>query len=125
MGKVFVMKIKILCLTLSLFSVLLIPGCSDTINYESGEGQQDILYIFPNPSSTELVVGFSLWIESEVSLYILDIYGRIAVEPMADKMLVQGEHQYSVNLQLLPVGIYSCILEVNGQKYIEDFTVMR
>jgi len=125
MGKVFIMKRKIICLTLIIFSVFLIPGCSDTINYETGEGQQDILYIFPNPSSTELIVGFSLWTPSEVSLYILDIYGRIAVEPMADMLLVQGEHHYSVNSELLPVGIYSCILEVNGQKYIEDFTVMR
>jgi hypothetical protein len=72
--------------------------------------------LFPNPSSAELYIKFTLSDNSRVSFFITDIQGR-RIETERSFDLPQGTHMYSLNSSKnLNPGIYFLMFEINGQR---------
>ena len=63
--------------------------------------------VFPNPTRTSLNVRFNLPKEDEISISLYDMQGKLILEKkMGHK--ISGEHQETLDLQVLPPGSYVC-----------------
>lgn len=85
---------------------LLFPGNPGSVFLE-----QDIVY--PNPFTSTTFMAFKLRTEKQVSLEVVDMYGR-TVESLLDKeMLQRGKHVFRFNAdnKNLPDGMYCFILK--------------
>ncbi len=68
--------------------------------------------ISPNPMNPTTLIQYTLNQNSEVTLQILDLSGRL-VAFLVNEVQQQGEQQVIFNTSDLPAGIYFCILKTN------------
>ena len=73
--------------------------------------------IFPNPFQDNFRIGFELKKESQVTLRLTDLSGKVLTSREATK-LPKGPHQMDIEQANLPVGVYLCYLEIDGQGHI-------
>jgi hypothetical protein len=71
------------------------------------------LELFPNPTSESMTVRFELTQASDLEIDIYSIEGK-KIATNAKKHYVQGKHDVSFDLRLVPSGCYVCNLIVNG-----------
>jgi hypothetical protein len=65
------------------------------------------VFVYPNPTNTDLHVRFNLPKEDEISIALYDMQGKLILEKnMGNK--ISGEHQETLDLQDLPQGTYVC-----------------
>ena len=68
--------------------------------------------IFPNPSSENATISFSLNEESPVVINLFDINGKMIAE-IENNMYTEGTHQVSFNSAHMSTGIYLFRLTTN------------
>ncbi len=71
--------------------------------------------IFPNPSSNQFTIIFTLEQPAHVNLEVLNRLGQ-AVATILDESLSQGNHQVTWNAERLPAGVYFYRFSANGQR---------
>jgi hypothetical protein len=71
--------------------------------------------IFPNPSSNQFTIIFTLEQPAHANLEVLNRLGQ-AVATILDESLSQGNHQVTWNAEGLPAGIYFYRFSANGQR---------
>ncbi len=79
--------------------------------------------IFPNPSSGEIFLNYTLLAESPTSLYIYDSVGRLAASVWENQMTAAGLHQWRWQSERLPDGWYVANLVINGKFFTEKFVI--
>lgn len=100
---------------------ILCMSCSDSVDPES-----DLeLSIYPNPMSEFGTIVIYIPTEATVTILITDNSGREVIRIIDDKALESGPHHFVMELLNQPSGVYSCILKINGDVYIREFTVIR
>ena len=109
------------------FELLIIPAlilflsCNDSVNPD-----KDIQFLIsPNPLSSYMDIRFKIPYQTIVSLYITDNSGREVIKIIENKVLESGLHNLAINFQNQPSGVYSCILKVDSDVFIKEFTVIR
>lgn len=78
---------------------------------------------FPNPSQGFTNISFFLEQPSSVKLDLMDAAGQI-VNVVLNQKLQEGLHQFPVNVQQLPAGVYTYRLQVGDQYYIRKMSVL-
>jgi hypothetical protein len=73
------------------------------------------MLIYPNPSSEETTINFTLSKQSLVKINIFDIVGR-KVKALTDQRFYPGPQYVKLYTSELPEGTYLCVLEINGAK---------
>ncbi len=68
----------------------------------------------PNPFSSETTIEYTLTEESNVSLQIFDLQGRVIAQLLDQKQQTAGKQQQTWNAQQLPSGVYYYQLNVDG-----------
>ena len=81
------------------------------------------LSLSPNPSSSEMLISYSVKKEASVTIKIMDLNGRILFYAK-QKARIGQENQFlwqgrGFQGKLLPKGIYLCRIEVGGDVYIK------
>lgn len=82
-------------------------GISDSPNQRLG------LDAYPNPTTSNLTVGFTLESASNIKLYIEDMTGKIATE-VVQKELSSGTQTVNLDTEKLAKGVYILRLETNA-----------
>lgn len=82
----------------------------------------DKMVIFPNPTSGEFAVNFTVKQSGQVKLYVMDMSGRVT-NVILDKYLSAGKYTYSSNITNLESGIYFATLQ--AQKQAESAKILK
>jgi len=80
------------------------PDLSQLYNEESSEGYA-LNQNYPNPSTNSTVISYSIPKPEQVTIVILDLYGR-AIKIVENKSQTKGKHSVNVDLGNLSKGIY-------------------
>lgn len=82
------------------------------------------LEVNPNPANDKLIVNF---VSSNVSSYKLNIYdingGMVYSHP--DAISSAGENKLTLDISILPVGLYNLSLEINNEQISRKFSINR
>jgi len=73
---------------------------------------KDNLNISPNPLESNAVITYTLKENSNVTMEILDLSGRLVVS-LVNEIQQQGKQRIEFNTMGLPAGIYFCVLKTN------------
>ncbi len=79
--------------------------------------------ILPNPISNSGVVSFSLPVGASVSLKLYNTLGQL-VETIYDGFKPAGTHQFILNTQHLPQGMYFLLLEAGHERLAHLVTIV-
>jgi hypothetical protein len=85
------------------------------------------LYVYPNPGKSNINICFGIKSETNVTIYIVNIYGEI-IKELCDSTMQHGE--YSIRWdgkdsggKNVPVGIYYCLLNSGNYKLTEKIII--
>lgn len=78
---------------------------------------------FPNPSQGVTNISFFLEQPSSARLELMDATGKI-VKVIMNQELPEGRHQFSVNVQQFPAGVYTYRLQAGDQYYIRKMSIV-
>jgi len=81
-----------------------------------------ILNAFPNPTSEEITVGFSLADNQQVSIFLSQIDGKRVKEVFENRFYPVGHHKYTFDMSELPSGMY--LLTVAGKHFSDSKRIM-
>ena len=77
---------------------------------------EDKLYpVFPNPSSHQIIAGFSLQTGAKIDLEIRDMQGKIVKTIAKQAFYLPGQHKIEINLPELSNGIY--VLSLKSKRF--------
>ncbi len=76
---------------------------------------RSLLSAFPNPTTQNIMITFTLQQEDKITLSLLDAQGRVVQENISSGSLAEGEHRISVDIQQLPEGLYE--LDLRGTEH--------
>ena len=79
---------------------------------------------YPNPFNPSTVISFDLPIESNVSLNIFDIGGKL-VSNVVNEKLKSGKHEFSFNAQNLSSGTYFYRIETESFTETKTMTLIK
>ena len=83
------------------------------------------LSIFPNPSSSETNISYTLKEDSRVTINIFNINGKLVKRLISNQFKNQGIHQILFQTQALPDGIYSVILQTEKHNLNQKLLVLK
>lgn len=87
---------------------------------------KDKLYpISPNPSSSEIKIGYTLSANSKISLRIFDMSGKLVKSVFENQSHLSGLHSKEISLSDLVAGRYEVILESNGNRQNQPLLIIR
>ncbi|MEN0006970.1 MAG: T9SS type A sorting domain-containing protein [Bacteroidota bacterium] len=81
--------------------------------------------VYPNPTSDELTVGFSLAQMDEVTLEILDISGKPIKTLFTNTRHLAGPNKTTISTGALPNGVYILQLKTPRFQESQQFTIMK
>ncbi len=79
---------------------------STYVNEIHPQNNQDILNVYSNPTDSEVVVNYSLEVESIVSLTIYDASKKTSIVLIENQRTQIGSHEWRCNLKKFSAGIY-------------------
>jgi Peptidase C10 family/Spi protease inhibitor/Secretion system C-terminal sorting domain len=79
-------------------------------------GTAKALSIAPNPFSGSTTVTYTLENEQLVSAQLLDLTGRLMAKPISPQAQVAGEHQFTLEANELPNGLYFLVLQTGAKR---------
>lgn len=91
---------------------------------ESAPGAIDLGIPVPNPFRSVSRISYTLRNAGPVSLAVYDVRGR-PVRRLADEVRGAGVHQTTVDGQGLPAGVYTLVLEANGETRSQKLVFLR
>ncbi len=80
-----------------------------------------VVEVYPNPTAALLNIKWSGITDAMVNISIINMEGQrlyMATEPTAD-------NKSAMDVNMLPAGIYVCILQADGKRYYNKFTIIR
>ncbi len=87
---------------------------------------KDKLYpLYPNPTSNEITVGFSLASADKVTMEIVDLQGKVLQKVFVDEFYRAGHHQMRLDVGDIPNGIFLLNLRSERFSLSEKFSVNR
>lgn len=82
--------------------------------------------VFPNPSSGEIHINYSLQSDARVTINLNDINGQRVIQLVSNQQQQAGDHQYTINnssLRLQP-GYYVLVIEAGGARTEQRIIVL-
>jgi hypothetical protein len=84
--------------------------------------ETDQMIVYPNPTTGEFSVNFTVKESGKVMLYVIDMNGSLQ-RVILDKEMPSGTYTYSSNIENLANGIYIATLQSHNQK--EDQKIIK
>ena len=81
------------------------------------------LSLFPNPANESVYVEYSLPLETEVSISLIDVSGKTMAEFDKRHLQPAGQHRVSFSVAEFPPGIYFCRITTNYGQTIEKLMI--
>jgi hypothetical protein len=114
-------------------------GFFDYVPYQSGDenlalgsdelsindGESEMYPIYPNPSSSEIKVGFALREGDDVTMTVYDMNGKLMETLEQDTYYTKGQHLVTYNTTHLATGTYRFSVEIDGRQISESFVVSK
>ncbi len=98
------------------------PSSDITVGIAEAVAKDYNLSVFPNPSSDNLNVKFSLKGISSVNMDIIDITGRKVADLISENGM-NGEVNKTFNISSYAKGIYFVRLKINNESTLEKIVV--
>jgi hypothetical protein len=90
---------------------------------EASSPELALLRAWPNPTNSNIQIGFELSRGAVVGLSILDLQGRIVAQPLHATRMGTGQHTMQVDCSTWPAGLYFYQLELEGRSHSGKFAV--
>ena len=78
------------------------------------ENESDHTIVYPNPTTGEFNVNFTVKQPGKVKLYVMDMNGSIQ-HVILEKDMPSGQYTYSSNIESLASGLYIATLQTQSQ----------
>jgi photosystem II stability/assembly factor-like uncharacterized protein len=91
---------------------------------EGSYAQSETLQCFPNPSSSQTTISFSLAQPSVVGLSVVDVLGR-EIKLMDSKEMSEGKHSVKWNVEHVESGVYLCRFVSNSTAETRKLLIRR
>mmetsp|Transcript_34981 Transcript_34981/g.46022 ORF Transcript_34981/g.46022 Transcript_34981/m.46022 type:complete len:547 (+) Transcript_34981:73-1713(+) len=89
------------------------------------DGASEMYPIFPNPSSSEIKVGFSMRAGGDIAMHVYDINGKLIETLEQDAYYTKGQHLVTYNTSHLSTGTYRFAVEIDGRQISENFVIRK
>lgn len=89
------------------------------------DGDTKMYPIYPNPSSNEIKVGFTLREGDNVTITVYDINGKVVETLEQDTYYMKGQHLITYNTSRLNAGTYRVAVTINGKQISENFVMSK
>jgi len=114
----------------SIYKLKLLISAVELPKDRSLPGSFVLLQNYPNPFNSETIISYQLPVDSEVSIEIFDIKGRVVKTLLTDRMQKAGTHEVSWNgrddcNQSVPSGIYLCQIRAKEFNKTIKMTLVR
>jgi photosystem II stability/assembly factor-like uncharacterized protein len=90
------------------------PLYNPTTGIDENAQDENMLSIFPNPSTYSISISFTTSASINGKILIYDLLGKVVKTVQMEQQLSAGEHSYIVNISYLNAGAYICKVNVNG-----------
>lgn len=97
--------------------------CSPTPTNEPLRNENPYVVCYPNPVSTTLTVKLDQHLASKTSIQLYNILGQSMKLILPENMLMEGEHEFSVDMEHYPPGAY--LLNVNSGTASQTVRVLK
>ena len=95
---------------------------NDGVGFEDLLKEKLAFKVYPNPANENTVVSFETQSNEEVSMYMIDITGRVRTW-FENKSVAQGAHVYYLNDLRLSSGVYSIVLKLGDTSISERIII--
>ncbi len=72
--------------------------------------EQNSFFLFPNPSSGQLTIRNYNYAKYNTQIYFINLVGQTVLETPVEVV----NNEFVVNINMLPLGIYTCVITSNG-----------
>ena len=103
------------------------PSAITKANVMNEVDRTSLLYslsVFPNPSSGNAAISFSLEQTEKVSINVFEMSGRL-VKSLSDKVFEKGEHRINWNAENITAGIYFVKMQTAGFSETKKLVVVK
>jgi hypothetical protein len=73
------------------------------------------LSLYPNPTETEVNIGFNLLQSSTISFTVVNVLGQVVLQSSNSKQVSTGNHTLRIPLQSLNTGVYMVVLKIDDK----------
>jgi flagellar hook assembly protein FlgD len=80
--------------------------------------------VFPNPATDKAEIRFTLPVNGEARIEIVNIYGQV-VKVIADETMAAGSHNMTLNTAEMAQGAYLCNLYFGNEVLTKKFVVTK
>ena len=81
--------------------------------------------IYPNPADWRFFVEFELEHPQELSIELLDAYGKILSAPISQQWFPYGHHRISIDVSALLSGVYLCRMKFKNYSYTKKIILAK
>lgn len=74
------------------------------------------LKLYPNPANDYITLDYTLYVQSNISIRLIDLQGRTIFSKVENKPKEVGQHKETIDLQSLSKGIYTLIFKTNNNE---------
>jgi hypothetical protein len=86
--------------------------------------QENELSIYPNPSTSNFTIQFTLENKEQVKLAVMNNLGQV-VEIVTNEMLQPGKYEYNWNAENMPAGVYFYNIQIGSQAGTGKMVLMK
>jgi hypothetical protein len=80
--------------------------------------------IYPNPSENSVIIDFSLDMDSNIAMEIIDLEGKSHLKRSINHVS-SGKHQEELDVATLPNGVYVCRIKMGHKELSKRFIVSK
>ncbi|MEM1326202.1 MAG: T9SS type A sorting domain-containing protein [Bacteroidota bacterium] len=92
----------------------------ESIETRSREINDAQIQVFPNPFRSDFVVQFDLEDQQEVSIALVDLFGRVKQTVLNKQMMKSGQQRVPILADTLTAGIYYCRVEIGEAVFLKS-----
>jgi hypothetical protein len=81
--------------------------------------------VSPNPASNNVNLRYSVKTQSNIKIGIYDLAGKMIKDIKNEKNVAEGYYDFSIDLANISSGLYTIVLESNGEKIVKKLSVLQ
>jgi hypothetical protein len=81
--------------------------------------------IFPNPSSREMTVPYTLASQGVVNIYVTNMFGQRVMSIVSNQDMMPGNYQGTFNVSGLSSGVYFYTMETQGYRATKKLIIAK
>lgn len=100
-------------------------GANPVSGITEAKPEEAKVVMYPNPANGTIHIAYELYEQSDVSIEVLDLTGRMLTHLTENGIQSPGKHYESIDISSIQQGNYLCKVNINGSIILRKLLVMR